>query len=118
MAKNKKKVQKKVNGNKTSKDKSEKKLKKNIEKFDFESLQKTLEGINMRLSTRRYLVRSFLGGIAQILGATIGIAIIFFFISRFLKRIESLPIISDLVAKTGLVQVVREEVEQYYDEQQ
>ncbi len=87
------------------------KLKKELEKLKngkkTNSIEVSLANIDRRLGIRSTMLRGFVQGIFQFLGATLGVAIVFFFLSEVFGVIEKLPILRNI----EFIQVVMREVE-------
>ena len=81
-------------------------MKKKIPKKP-QTTEELLARIDYRLGLRNTALRGFVMGMAQFFGATIGIAILFFFLSRMLHGIKSLPFIGD----NQIVQIILQEVD-------
>ncbi len=78
-----------------------------------DALEKTsvyCERLNKQNSKGEVIFRSFITGIAQLLGATIGITLLFFFLSKILSGIEDIPIVN-IITKTELTKLIRDEAE-------
>lgn len=80
-----------------------------------ETISDELKSMNTNMSYWKSMLRGFLTGVAQILGATVGATVIFFLISYSLRKAEQVPFIDSVLEKSQLVELVREGVEKYYD---
>ncbi|MCA9385575.1 hypothetical protein KC717_02920 [Candidatus Dojkabacteria bacterium] len=78
---------------------------------DTGELVSVLKSIDKKMSFKRYAVRGFIQGVFQFLGATVGIAILFFIVGRILDTLETVPLIN-FIEDTELVHVIREAGEQ------
>lgn len=78
-----------------------------LESLESLSTKQLLAKINYRLGLRSTALRGFVYGVFQFLGATVGVAILFFIFARILHGIERLPLLGD----NQIVQIVLNEVE-------
>jgi hypothetical protein len=110
-----------------SKTASNKKIKKPVEHKDSEDKGVTLsveesrqlidgiKRIERVLSIKNYIFRGFWYGVANVIGATIGIALVFFVLGRALEQVNEIPILNSLISKSGVVKIVQEEIDKYED---
>lgn len=77
------------------------------------NLIRSINRIDRKLSLWNYALRGFIQGIFYVLGATIGITIIFFALGEILKGMNDIPIINSIIEKSRIVEIVQNELEQY-----
>jgi hypothetical protein len=71
------------------------------------STNELLERIDYRLGLRMTALRGFVYGVFHFVGATLGVAILFFIFSRILQGIERIP----FVGENQIIKIVLQEVE-------
>lgn len=84
-----------------------------ISSTELSILNSRLKVIQTKLGLRYQFAKGFVYGMGQLLGATIGIAVLFFFLNQILKGVDKVPFVNTFIEKSNIVDIVRNEISGY-----